>query len=233
MSKVLRRDEVIDELRWLPETIELPDPLYDEADVEATIQEKLQRAEQQAAELLAEAQSEAEALKAQARDEGYQEGRAQALLEAQESVAAINALIEEINRERAAFFDRSEGELVRLVTAIAEKVLAQQLAVKPDTILDYTRTHMKRIRDRETVRLRVNPEDLPLLTQARQSFLNEIDGLRDLQLQEDRRVDRGGLILEAPSGTFDARFSTQLELIREALEDGQPEEEENGVSEAD
>ena len=232
MSKVLRHDEVFDELRWLPEMIELPCPPCHKADAEATGAEKLQQAERQAVELLAEAQREAEALKAQAREDGYQDGRAQAMLEAQESVTAINALIEEINAERTAFFNRSERELVRLVSAIAEKVLAQQLAVKPDTILDYTRTHIKRIRDRETVRLRVHPEDLPLLTQARQSFLSEIDGLRDLQMQEDRRVGRGGLMLEAPSGTFDARYSTQLELIREALEDGQPEEE-SGESEAD
>ncbi|MHB0938886.1 MAG: FliH/SctL family protein [Armatimonadota bacterium] len=223
MSKVLRRDEVMEESRWLPETIELPE-LCSEAELEATALEIRRLAEEQAAELLAEAQRQAEALKAQAREEGYQDGRAQAVQEAQESVQAVDTLIEEINQERAEFFDRSEGELVRLVTAIAEKVLAQQLAVKPDTILDYTRTHIKRIRDRETVRLRVNPEDLPLLMQARPSFLGEIDGLRDLQMQEDRRVGRGGVILEAPSGTFDARYATQLETIREALEAGQQEE---------
>lgn len=232
MSKVLRRDEVIDESRWLPETVELPESLA-AIDLEASALVIRHQAEQQAAELLAEAQREVEALKAHAHDEGYQDGHAQAMQEVQDAVQAVNALVEEVNLERADFFNRSEGELVHLVTAIAEKVLAQQLAVKPDTILDYTRTHIKRIRDRETVRLRVNPDDLPQLVQAKQSFLNEIDGVRDLQMQEDRRVDRGGLILEAPSGTFDARYSTQLDLIREALEEGQQQEEENGEPEED
>jgi len=231
MSKVLRRDDVIDECRWLPETVELPESLG-HVDLEASALEIRRQAELQTAELLAEAQREAEALKAQACDEGYLDGRAQAMQEVQDALQAVNALVGEINQERSEFFDRSEGELVRLVTAIAEKVLAQQLAVKPDTILDYTRTHIKRIRDRETVRLRVNPEDLPQLMQARQSLLSEIDGLRDLQLQEDRRVGRGGLMLEAPSGTFDARFATQLDMIRETLEAGQ-QEEESGEPETD
>jgi len=230
MPRVLHRDEVIDECRWQPQTIELPDSLEGEIDVEKIAREIHRRAEIEATELLEQARRETENIKVLARDEGYQAGRAQAEQEAAESVAAINALIEEINREREEFFDRSETELVRLSVAIAEKVLAQQLAVKPETVLEFTRTHLKRIRERATVRLRVNPEDLPLLSGARQSFLNEIDGLRNLQLQEDRRVGRGGLILEAPSGTFDARFSTQLGVIREGLEETQ---EENGEPEED
>lgn len=219
MSKVLRRNEITNESRWQPQSVSLPESLSTGIDAEMIAQNICRQAEEKAVVILAQAQQEAEEMKTRARDDGYAAGQAQAETEALQRLEAINALFDEINREREEFFDRSEAELVRLSIAIAEKVLAQQLAVKPETIVDLTKTHLKRIRERESVSIRLNPEDLPLLSQARESLLHEIDGLREIHLHEDRRVGPGGIIIESTNGTFDARFSSQLDAVREALEE--------------
>lgn len=233
MSKVLRRDEVVIQDRWQPRPFEEPelsesfvDVMPPAPDPQLIAEEIRQQAEADAALLLAQARADAEVLRQQAYDEGLAEGRAAAEQENAGFVTAANALLDEINDERDDFFTRSETELVTLAVVIAEKVLAQQLAVKPDTVVDITRTHMKRIRERETLRVRVHPDDLALLAEARPQLLGEIDGVRELQLFEDRRVGRGGVILEGPGGTFDARFTAQLDVIRRALADTREETDE-------
>ncbi|HOS42120.1 MAG TPA: FliH/SctL family protein, partial [Armatimonadota bacterium] len=121
-------------------------------------------------------------------------------------------------RERAAFFTRAEDELARLATVIAEKVILRQLALHPDTVVDITRACLKRVRDREEIYVRVHPEDMPLLVAARPSLLMDHDGLSDFQLIEDRRVNRGGVIVETKSGSLDARIAAQLAVVAKAIE---------------
>ncbi len=229
MSRVLRRDQVTSENRWEPQALEVPEPVETEpaADPLVEIMALRRQAEAEAERLLAQAREDAEQLRRQAIDEGREtglaEGRAAVAQENAAQLAAINALLDEINAERDDFYMRSEPELVALAITIAEKVLAEQLAVKPETVVNLTRTHMKRIRERETLRVRVHPEDLALLAEARPQLLGEIDGVRELQLFEDRRVGRGGVILEGPGGSFDARFTTQLDVIRKALNEAREE----------
>lgn len=213
MSRLVRRDSVVSEQRWQPQALNSTE------DWQAQLAEAHQRAQEQADAIIAAAEAEAVEIRRRAHAEGLVSGREEGLRESEAHITAVHALVEDLNRERDEFYSRSESDLVRLAVVIAEKVLAQQLAVKPETVVDITRTYLKRIREREVVRIRLNPDDLPLVNEARQSLMAEIDGVRELQLFEDRRVGRGGVVLEVPSGTFDARFTAQVESIRKTLDD--------------
>jgi flagellar assembly protein FliH len=45
------------------------------------------------------------------------------------------------------------------------------------------------------------------------------DSIRDMVIEADEKVERGGCILESDSGNVDARISTQLKKIEETLLD--------------
>jgi flagellar biosynthesis/type III secretory pathway protein FliH len=156
-----------------------------------------------------------------------EQGLAQGIRAAEESyrakLARLDALSASLQQERAEFFSRIEPELVRLAIAIAEKTIQRELETQPDTVLHLLRTALKRIRDREHLRISVNPRDFDQVKQARDDLISAVDGLRKLEIVEDRRVGPGGSLIESPSGTLDARIDTQLDQISQALIEAIPE----------
>lgn len=160
-------------------------------------------------------------------DSAREHGLAQGIRAAEESyrakLARLDSLSASLQQERAEFFSRIEPELVRLSIAIAEKIIQRELDTQPDTVLHLLRTALKRIRDREQLRISVNPRDFDQVKQAREDLLSAVDGLRKLEIIEDRRVGPGGSLIESPSGTLDARINTQLDQISQALTEAIPD----------
>jgi Flagellar biosynthesis/type III secretory pathway protein len=47
--------------------------------------------------------------------------------------------------------------------------------------------------------------------------MSHADSVREIVIESDNKVERGGCIIESDLGNIDARLSTQFELIEEAL----------------
>jgi len=167
------------------------------------------------------------AVEAEAREHGLAEGMRAAEEAYQAKMARLGALGASLQEERASFFDRVEPELVRLAVTIGEKIIAQELELRPEMVVDLVRNAMRRVRDREALRVSVNPHDLEQVRAAREDLISAVDGIKKLEVIEDRRVDRGGCIIESQNGTLDARISTQMEEINRALEGVMPNGESN------
>lgn len=214
--KLLRNVDAAGHQRWIPLAPPPPEPpppdpthLYEEARRDALAT---------AGTLLESARAEAETIRQRAHELGMTEGQAAVEEAYQRRVADVQALVEEMNTERAAFFTRAEADLARLATVIAEKVVAQHLALRPETVIDITRSCLKRIRDREEIFIRAHPDDMPVLLETRATLLMEVDGITDFHLVEDRRIHRGGVIVETASGSLDARIPSQIAVVTKAIE---------------
>ena len=154
-----------------------------------------------------------------AREKGLADGMRVAEECYRAKLARLESLTARLQEEREAFFDRIEPELVRLAVTIGEKVVGRELEMRPETVVELVRSAMRRLRDRETLRVSVNPQDLQRVKEAREDLISTIDGVRKLEIVEDRRIDPGGCLIESPNGTLDARIRTQLEEVSEALEE--------------
>lgn len=173
-------------------------------------------------------------IEGEARERGLAEGMRVAEEAYRAKLARLDALVAELQAEREEFFTRMEPEVVRLAVAIAEKVVQQELETRPELVVDLVRRMMKRLRERESLRISVNPRDVERVREAKADLLQAVDGVRKLEVVEDRRVDPGGCVIDSPNGTLDARIRTQFEEIEKALElaapavAGLPEEENGG-----
>ncbi len=164
-----------------------------------------------------------------ARERGLAKGMKAAEEAYQAKLARLEALSASLQEERATFFDRVEPELVRLAVTIAEKIIGRELELRPELVVEMVQEAMKRVRERERLRVSVNPRDLEQIRAAREDLLRAVDGVRKLDLIEDRRVDSGGCLIESENGTLDARISTQLAEIGRALEGVMPEGDGDGT----
>lgn len=140
---------------------------------------------------------------------GYAEGESKGLAQATEKLI----LLDELKRR---FYDGAEEEVVRLVIAIAEKVMGTVAAAGPELIRSVVRQALeKALGDRITVRL--CPDDLRALMAGDHEFGDIIDRTRRLSFREDEAISKGGCVVETEVGTIDARMETQLAAIRKAL----------------
>jgi flagellar assembly protein FliH len=173
-------------------------------------------------EVLARAAAEADAIRERARAEGEAAGRAQGAEQARaEAASVLHGLAEAIRG-----VENSRDELVETLTRqagevslrIAEQMVGGTFAVKPERIVEVTRATLRRLADRHRVTVLVNPEDLELVAGAVQVLQSELGGIEHLDVQADRRIERGGAIAQTAYGEIDATIGAQMEAARELVE---------------
>jgi flagellar assembly protein FliH len=216
MTRIIKRDQLFDSASlWVPGAAR---PAQ-RGEASATSQTSAQR------------QVDLAAVEESARQQGLRHGMGAAEEVYRAKLAKLEALAASLKAERQQFFERIEPELVRLSVTIAEKIIGSELELRPDTVVGLVRGAMLRLRDREMLRVSVNPRDADRVKEARDDLIAAVDGVRKLEVIEDRRVDVGGCVIESGNGTLDARIKTQMDEIARVLGDMLPGAEEAGDSE--
>jgi len=149
-------------------------------------------------------------------DEGFHAGREAADAEMNDMLVTMRGLLEMARIERHKLIEEAEPELVRLALGIAERVLHQQVALDRGVVVEMAKTAIARLIERDSVTVRVNPADLERMREHRDELMS-IGDIRNMRLLEDKRVDRGGVVVETDAGTIDARVGTQLDEARKIL----------------
>jgi flagellar biosynthesis/type III secretory pathway protein FliH len=176
-----------------------------------------------AEEIVARARGEAERLTAaaaeQGREEGYRSGLAEARAELEPAVSVIRAAAERADAAREALLDTLERRAVELALALAEKVLAAELAARPELVLDVVESTLRRASAGDRLVLNVHPADLDLVRAALDDLARARSGSGTIEVVAERRVPRGGCVLSTPVGEIDARISEQLARAGDVLRD--------------
>jgi flagellar biosynthesis/type III secretory pathway protein FliH len=181
-------------------------------------------AARQARGLVAAAEAEAQRIRSDAfaagHAEGFAAGRSEAGSELAPAAAALADAARQLNMLQSEAADRVEPEAVELAVRMAEKVVAGALDVEPGRLLDVVRGALRTIVERERVVVLVHPDDLDLLRDGVAEVTGSLGGIEHLEVQEERRVARGGAILRTSFGEVDARIETKLARARDAVIEG-------------
>ena len=164
----------------------------------------------------ARADSIAQEARKRGHDEGVAAGREAADAAMTDMLATMRGLLEMARIERNKLIEEAEPELVRLAFGIAERVLHQQVALDRGVAVEMAKVAIARLIERDTVTVRVNPADLERMREHRDDLI-AIGDIRNLRVVEDKRVDRGGVVIDSDTGTIDARIRTQLDEARKIL----------------
>jgi flagellar biosynthesis/type III secretory pathway protein FliH len=172
--------------------------------------------------IVARAEAEADRIRNEARQEGFAEGlvagrdQLRSLAEpVVESLSQAALELRELQRQAAEMVER---DAIVLAMEVAEKVVAGAIAVEPERVLDVVRGALRAIVERERLVIQVNPDDLPLVNEGMSELAGSLGGIEHVDVQEERRVQRGGAIVRTTVGVVDARIQTKLDRAREAVE---------------
>lgn len=165
--------------------------------------------------------AEREQLRADARDEGYAAGLAEAQALMASAVAALEAAVAELTARRDALCDAVEPAAISLALAGAEQVVGAALEVSPELLGHAARGALRRLVDRDHVTVLVHPDDLDFMRRFASEIIDQLGGIDALDVQAERRVAPGGVIVQTPRGDIDARLDTRLaelgSVVRAAL----------------
>ncbi len=166
---------------------------------------------------------------------GYQQGETNARADVQAQFsqeqalyrADIQNILDYMEGERVKVWEQFEPQIVRMVSDMVRHIIKKEVAENDQLVLNTVRNTLRRVVEGNTLRIRVNPADLEVTRGYRAEILERLDGIRHLEILEDRRVGRGGCVMETESGNIDARIETQMQTLADALDQAQdtPSEE--------
>jgi len=173
----------------------------------------ISRVKSEAQKIIEKAAAEAESIKEQAREEGNRAGREEASSRIEEALSTLNQAV----LERKKIIRDSEGEILRLSLKIAEQIIRSEVSLHRDVSLNIVSEAIGRVSDREQIIVRVNREDAEYLKRFKDRLAGMLDGVKSFSIIEDTNIEPGGCVVETNLGFIDARISTKLKSIEEAL----------------
>lgn len=205
------------------------------ADAKAEAEKLVADATAQAEKLIADTQREAEELLKTTRKEGYdtgyadgredgvKDGKAQIEKDLADTVRQANAkaqkTIQDAKEQTADYFIRAEDDVVRVVMRAIDKILPQHFIDVPQVILPVVREAIRHVRDQKEIKVHVEPDSYDLVLMARGEFQSMLtDGTAIIEVISDEALKPGDCVIETPNGGVDARLSTQLDLMKSAIE---------------
>ena len=182
------------------------------------------------ARILAQAMADAERIREAARAEGYEQGRAaghqQGMAEIADAAAALGEAAQAVEALRVETVQTVEKDSIKLAIALVEQDPDGRAAGAPGAVVEVVQGALRRISDRRTITVLVNPADLDVVKGAVGRLTGQGSGVEVCDVQADARVEPGSAVVRTGEGEVDAGVYTQLERASEvaaaALEaDGQ------------
>ena len=164
-------------------------------------------------------------------DEGYKEGKEQGIKDGREHIEdELKEIVRQANDKAqktiqdakeltAEYFIRAEDDIVKIVMMAIEKIIPQHFLDVPQTVLPVVREAIRHVRDQKEIKIHVDPDSYDLILTARPEFQAMLtDGTALLEVVSDEALKAGDCVIETTNGGVDARLSTQLGLMKNAVE---------------
>lgn len=186
----------------------------------------IERSRLEVEKMIKEAEMRVGEIEHEAYQKGYHAGRESGFREGQGEVRRLidrlGTILGHAIDVREQIVKESEKQVIEMILIIARKVIKDEVVERKEVVLNNIREALEKIKDRDRIDIRVNFTDLELATAHKDEIIKMMESLRKVNIYEDSRVDRGGVIIETDVGAVDARISTQLKEIEEAIRDAKP-----------
>lgn len=213
----------------LPETVEAEQPQPPASSPEADspqidVDVLLAEAQSQVEAMLNEAQAQVNQWQAEARQSGYEAGYTEAKqtveAELQTILSTAQALLQEASQSKNQFLGESRDNIGALATAIAQKIIEQELTLNPTAIATIVSQTIAAAQIQEACHIHLNPADHAVLVSHWETSSPPAD--HNWQLVADEAIQRGGCLIKVAGGTVDAQIETKLNQVTSALAEVEP-----------
>jgi len=150
---------------------------------------------------------------------GYDEGRKEAIEQFRREFNLINQIKENLNEYKKEIIKNIEPDFLSLAQYMAEKIIRKKINVDPGLVLSTVEFAVKQISQLGKVIIYLNPEDYEYLKLNKQEIDEIINNFEEIKILEDKRIEKGGCVIETENGNIDAQPSSQLKIMNRVLAD--------------
>jgi flagellar assembly protein FliH len=211
--------------------------LFELIDLQRLGEDRISVAQQQADQILANARQAAKQLFEQTATAARIAGRLEGLQESEEQITrqafdmaeaqvsarlatalpALRSAAESLQSERDRWLVRWEQTAVLLGVAIAEKLLQQKLATRPELATVMISDALRLAAGQPQLTVYLHPEDLSAWGDRATQIVQSLTACADTTLVPDPQAMRGGCRIVTRHGEIDARVETMLHRIAQEL----------------
>lgn len=167
--------------------------------------------------LVSRAHEEAKVIKEQASKDGFQNGIEKAEEEIHQLKEAINYLLGV--KEEA--YMHYKNDIAIIGVQVAQKILNAQVKLDPATVIEIATNVIKEISEEESkITFIINPADEFVLSEAFEQNSAFKNKKATMLIQTSEEIERGSCKVITNSGQIDATFTSQLNIIKKAFEEG-------------
>ena len=146
--------------------------------------------------------------------EGRNIGREQAAAELQPVMDRLSRSLSELASIRSRVRKAAESDLLKLAIAVARRVLHRELTLDPSSIEGLIRVALEKLESRELCRVRVHPDQEPVIRTLLARF-----SAAPVELIPDQTLQCGDVLFETAHGTLDGSIEAQLQEIERGFAD--------------
>lgn len=173
--------------------------------------------------VMEKAQNECVVLKEQAQKEGYNEGFAQGKDESLEKykryIDAAGKLLSEINSRKEAYYISNEEEMRTTVFEMVKKITRAELVSSPEIIEGIIGDAAKNFRNSDYIKITLAEDEITEKFRTDEKLIKDvIPFIPEIEIEFDDEAEEGTIILDNDSEIVDAGVPTQLEFLREILD---------------
>jgi flagellar assembly protein FliH len=224
----VKTDDIVD-----PDSAEI-DETDNEAKLLSTSEDIIKKARQEseliikeagceAKRIISEAREEAEKEAKRQQEEAWQKGYAEGLEAAKAQYEALLAEAEEIKKssieERSSMLAGMEKDILELVLNVARKVVAAELTVNREVILQLLRDALNDCSSKESASIKVSPEDYDVLNEHMEEIMSITGASDSIEIKKDVSMKKGDIIIDTKLGGINAGVQTKLEKIEESFKE--------------
>ena len=187
-----------------------------------SLREEIESAKDEADRILENARNEAEALKNQvyeeARKQGYTDGNAEGVAEAEEIRRQAVEMQETLEREYEEKFAALEPEFIDAISGIYEHIFKVDLSSYRNMVMHLLEDTFDSVEDNRNVIVHVNKDDFADIAARKDELIEQAGLLPDhVEFISDVTLGPGGCMIETDGGIYDCSLETELSELRRKL----------------
>jgi len=146
--------------------------------------------------------------------EGRNIGHDQAAAELQPVMDRLSRSLADLATVRSKVRKTAESDLLKLAIAVARRVIHRELTLDPGSIEGLIRVALEKLESRELCRVRVHPDQEPVIRTLLARF-----SAAPVELIPDQTLQCGDVLFETAHGTLDGSIEAQLQEIERGFAD--------------
>jgi flagellar assembly protein FliH len=166
--------------------------------------------------LISRAEEEAKLIKENAMRDGFNQG----LMIGKQQIEALGQSIHEFMYAKEASMDMIQEDLAELGLKIAEKIIKKEASIDRSVVLSIISDVIKDIgKDEKHIIIKVHPDDTSVVSDNLPNLFPSLQTEARILVEADNDIELGSCIIETKNGLVDARFQTQLDIIKNAFKE--------------